>query len=684
MNRNIPFFLFLTLSVFLFPDLALPAHGGGPVIVLGIVTVSGGNGNNKIDPDECNHLTIELGNSGNDTATGVSAVLSTTTPEVTIVQSNSTYPDIPPGVFVPNTTPFEVSTSSSFACGTNVFLTLTVNSSAGIDIFNFTLATGNDYTLSTSSGTIVPGTTDIGIHCDDCSSLITLPFPYIFYSQTMLSVSISSNGNLQFNSNNTAFDNLCMPVSIFTDPILAHWDDLITDNPGDGVFTSVSGIAPNRIFNIEWRAELITGGAVDFEVRLYEDRQRVDLIYGTVSFSGLEATVGIQKDTGSAFVQFSCNDPVLFTSLQITLEHNICTPGGGSCGSCPAISLAPPVLPDGFDGVPYDETIVASGGSAPYAYAVTSGALPDGLNLNSATGVISGTPTAIGSFLFTITATDNNGCQGSQNYAVNIADCGITLDPPVLPGGTVGVFYSQTISANGGTPPHTFSVTSGVLPDGLMLDNSTGVISGIPTLEGSFNFTIRATDAADCFGEQPYAITITSGSGVLFSDDFEDGVLATNWTYIKSNAFWSESGGNLTGANIKKTSAIANPAFAGCLNCYVEASLQTAGGFANRVWLLHHFIDKANTIELLMKEETDRWILKQRIGKAVVAKVKAQMPIDPNIIYVARVQFDGNQYVVSINSTQILTLTPAGIVTGGTVGFKVKGTTGTFGYIQVN
>lgn len=58
-------------------------------------------------------------------------------------------------------------------------------------------------------------------------------------------------------------------------------------------------------------------------------------------------------------------------------------------------------------GVSYTGTLTATGGVAPYTWAVTTGSLPAGLTLNSATGVISGTPTSAGSVTFTVTATDS-------------------------------------------------------------------------------------------------------------------------------------------------------------------------------------------------------------------------------------------------------------------------------------
>src|SRR5436190_4944423 len=143
-----------------------------------------------------------------------------------------------------------------------------------------TCTPGSDYSITTSTGAvIVPGTTDTGNHCDDCPSTIALPFQYSFYDVSYNSVTATSNGTLQFSSANTAFNNTCLPTSVMNNAIFAHWDDLITNQQlgcsafpgGCGVFTSVSGAAPNRIFNIEWRAVyLVDGTTVNFEVRLYE------------------------------------------------------------------------------------------------------------------------------------------------------------------------------------------------------------------------------------------------------------------------------------------------------------------------------------------------------------------------------------------------------------------------------
>ena len=176
---------------------------------------------------------------------------------------------------------------------------------------------------------------------------------------------------------------------------------------------------------------------------------------------------------------------------------------------CPAITLLPPSLPGGTVGTPYSQTIAASGGSGPYIFAKSDGTKPPGLNLTSG-GLLSGTPSGAGTFGFTVTATDTHGCVGTQVYSVTIspATCpAIVLSPAALPGGTVGVGYSQTITAAGGTAPYTFAKTAGTKPPGLNL-TSGGLLSGTPTSTGPFSFTVTATDAHGCTGSQGYSITV--------------------------------------------------------------------------------------------------------------------------------------------------------------------------------
>ncbi len=186
----------------------------------------------------------------------------------------------------------------------------------------------------------------------------------------------------------------------------------------------------------------------------------------------------------------------------------------------PAIAIAPSSLLNGTAGTAYSQNLMASGGTAPYVFAITAGALPQGLTLvpdGNDGARLSGTPTAAGSFNFTITATDSTGAGFSigQAYAVTIAAPSITLTPTSLPDGTAGTDYKQNITASGGTTPYRYAVTSGALPPGLTFVGDD--LSGNPTTAGTFDFTITATDStgAGYSGSQAYSLTIAAPSIAL-------------------------------------------------------------------------------------------------------------------------------------------------------------------------
>lgn len=204
--------------------------------------------------------------------------------------------------------------------------------------------TSANYTVATATATIAAGTADIGNHTDDGATLINLPFTYNLYGQPFTSASASSNGQLDFLTADAGFTNVCLPDTAASFAIFPHWDDMRTDQVagsncpsyggvGCGIFTSVTGVSPNRIFNIEWRAvyfDTVTN-LVNFEVRLYENQSRFDLVYGTVVNGGGPhgtdpgATVGVQRDTGSLLTQYECNTAgTLSSGLLITFTQPSC------------------------------------------------------------------------------------------------------------------------------------------------------------------------------------------------------------------------------------------------------------------------------------------------------------------------------------------------------------------------
>jgi hypothetical protein len=174
----------------------------------------------------------------------------------------------------------------------------------------------------------------------------------------------------------------------------------------------------------------------------------------------------------------------------------------------PALAVGTTSLPAGTAGAAYSQALEASGGALPYQFwQVTAGSLPPGLSLDNSTGTISGTPTTPGTYNFTVTAADATLSTASQALSITINPAP-AVTTTSLPSGTAGTAYSQTLAASGGTPPYTWSLTTGSLPPGLTLDTSTGTISGTPITPGTYNFTAQATDANNTTASKPLTITI--------------------------------------------------------------------------------------------------------------------------------------------------------------------------------
>ncbi len=180
--------------------------------------------------------------------------------------------------------------------------------------------------------------------------------------------------------------------------------------------------------------------------------------------------------------------------------------------TCGTLTFAPNTLPTGTVGVPYPATqLTAAGGLEPFTFQVLAGSVPPGLTL-SASGLLSGTPTARFNVNLTIEATDFSGCKGTRTYVLDIGCQPITINPATLPNGVIGTPYNQTFTATGATGTVTWNF-SGSLPVGLSLNATTGQLSGSPTTSGTFNFTIIVTDASNCLDLRFYTVII---SGLQF------------------------------------------------------------------------------------------------------------------------------------------------------------------------
>ncbi|MBL8172362.1 MAG: isopeptide-forming domain-containing fimbrial protein [Acidobacteria bacterium] len=181
-------------------------------------------------------------------------------------------------------------------------------------------------------------------------------------------------------------------------------------------------------------------------------------------------------------------------------------------GICP-VTVNPATIPNGTVGTVYSQTFTATGGTGPYTFARVTGTLPPGLTLATG-GALTGTPTAAGTYNFTVQATASNGCTGSRSYSLTIGCPTVTVNPATIANGAVGTVYSQTFTATGGAAPYTFARVTGTLPPGLTLATG-GALTGTPTTAGTFTFTVQATDSGGCTGTRDYTVII-SASGLQF------------------------------------------------------------------------------------------------------------------------------------------------------------------------
>ena len=188
------------------------------------------------------------------------------------------------------------------------------------------------------------------------------------------------------------------------------------------------------------------------------------------------------------------------------------------------ITSAITILPDSISGLlvgkAYSQTFTASGGTAPYTWAIASGALPAGLSLAPSTGIVSGTPTTAGAFSFTLRATDAAAKIGTKTYGGAVGTNVLTITPTKLPQLIVAASISVQFTATGGTAPYAWDIQTGTLPAGLSLNPGTGLISGTPTTAGAYSFTLRATDTLGQTGSVALAGTILDAIGKIWNGHY--------------------------------------------------------------------------------------------------------------------------------------------------------------------
>lgn len=207
---------------------------------------------------------------------------------------------------------------------------------------------------------------------------------------------------------------------------------------------------------------------------------------------------------------------VVGAASQLTISIN--NPNG-SAASLTAVFTD--TLPAGVVVAPVPSASTTCGGAVTAVAGGSTVSLANGSTLpaGSCTITVNVTAAAVGTYINTIpagalqTSAGNNAGPATAPLVVTPVGCPvITITPATMPNGFVGQAYSQTLTASGGTAPYAFSVVSGALPTGtaLTMIGGLGLVSGTPTTNGTYTFTIRATDALGCFVDVPYTVIITT------------------------------------------------------------------------------------------------------------------------------------------------------------------------------
>ncbi|MFO7538371.1 MAG: hypothetical protein R6X32_09960 [Chloroflexota bacterium] len=196
----------------------------------------------------------------------------------------------------------------------------------GPDQYGYVCASGDGFAY-------ISGQIDTMLYADDAVVSLDLPFPFTFYGTVYTQVTASSNGTLQFGSQNPAFANRCLddgPVAGMGDMIAPYWDDL--DLTVEGYLkTAVHGTAPDRVFVIEWErvprygVEPDSGQHITFAVQLFEGSSDIIFLYPDVTLlrdgNGRSATIGLQSENQGLALQYGCNQPVVADAGAVYFPH---------------------------------------------------------------------------------------------------------------------------------------------------------------------------------------------------------------------------------------------------------------------------------------------------------------------------------------------------------------------------
>jgi hypothetical protein len=185
-------------------------------------------------------------------------------------------------------------------------------------------------------------------------------------------------------------------------------------------------------------------------------------------------------------------------------------------------------------------------------------------------------------------------------------------------------------------------------------------------------WSVRTSCLGSAGPDYVYRLVGVLDGDCVYQDDFNDGVL----TWIALAPIVTENGGNLNispAPNKRKAAAASDIAFAGCQICANNfEGVQFSGGVLGKLLLHTNFIDKRNSLQLIIKEAQDKAVLKFKSGGFTINKAKASFTFDPNTTYYFTITYDGTMVTVSVNGSPLITMTPASSLPSGIVAVESK------------
>ena len=211
----------------------------------------------------------------------------------------------------------------------------------------------------------------------------------------------------------------------------------------------------------------------------------------SLSSSGAITGVPAQAGSFSFWVNLSDQNPPSADwcrPSEAQREFTIEVTGGGPPLAIVQTALSPKAT---VQGKPYSFQLTAQGGGT-QTWSIQSGSLPTGVTLTSS-GLLTGTPAASGDFSFTVKVTDGTR-SATQSYTLTVVP-ELAIGQPAVPDAEVSRPFGLALAATGGKPQYTWSLTgASKLPDGLVLNPATGLVSGVPTVAGTFSVQLAVSD----------------------------------------------------------------------------------------------------------------------------------------------------------------------------------------------